>query len=217
MKQTKVLVVGVGGLGKAMMHEALARGLSVSILARDQGRLEAALGPDVTGRLAGVTIGDGTDQSTLDRALPGMDVVLSGRGADPTLAASLSAAIKRHDVGKLCWPAGTTNVLANDGVTPNYQTLVHLGAWVEPAFRAHGACIDAIRESGVNHVIFCPGRMGRGSAGQRSEDVRSTIRINRDGGPFVSYEDAGWVMLEGAVSSIYDGQLVSAGTTIGEI
>lgn len=214
MKQTKVLVVGVGGLGKAIVHEALARGLSVSVLARDQGRLEAALGPDVTGRLAGVTIGDGTDQGTLDRALPGMDVVLSGRGADPALAASLGAAIKRHGVGKLCWPAGTTNVLADDGVTPNYQTLGHLGAWVEPAFRAHGASIDAIRESGVDHVIFCPGRMG--SAGQRSEDVRSTIRINRDGGPFVSYEDAAWVMLEGATSSVYDGQLVSAGTTIGK-
>lgn len=65
------------------------------------------------------------------------------------------------------------------------------------------------------HVIFCPGRMG--SAGQRSADVRSTIRINRDGGPFVSYEDAAWVMLEGAASNTYDGQLVSAGTAIGEI
>lgn len=77
-------------------------------------------------------------------------------------------------------------------------------------YRTHQACIDAIREEDINYVIFCPGRMA--SVGHRSPDVRSSVRINRDAGMFCSYEDAAWVMLEGAVTDTYDRQLVSAAT-----
>lgn len=59
-----------------------------------------------------------------------MDVVVSGRGADAELARALAAAVRRNGVGKLCWPAGSTNALADDGVTPNYRTLRSLGPWV---------------------------------------------------------------------------------------
>jgi hypothetical protein len=38
------------------------------------------------------------------------------------------------------------------------------------------------------------------------------MRINRDAGPFVSYEDAAWVMLEAATTHDYDRQLVSGAT-----
>jgi len=50
------------------------------------------------------------------------------------------------------------------------------------------------------------------SLGRRIPDVRSTIRINRDGGPVVSYEDAAWVMIEAATTDAFDRELVSAGT-----
>lgn len=48
--------------------------------------------------------------------------------------------------------------------------------------------------------------------GQRSTDVARTVRVNRDGGPFVSYEDAAWVMLEATTTHRWDDQLISAGT-----
>lgn len=210
MQSISVLVVGVGGLGTCMVREALERGLRVSVLVRSKAKLAATLGRELEGRLDRIVEGDGTNPQVLDDALAGVDVVLSGRGADPELARKLAAAVKRNGVAKLCWPGGTTNVLADDGVTPNYQRLIHLGSWVEGAYRAHGACIDAIRETGINYVIFCPGRMA--GAGQRSPDVRATVRINRDAGPFVSYEDAAWVMLEAATTHDYDRQLVSAAT-----
>lgn len=210
MQAMSVLIVGVGGLGTCMVREAVERGLRVSVVARSREKLQTALGPALEARLDRIVVGDGTDPQVLDDALSGVDVVLSGRGADPRLATALAAAVQRNGVAKLCWPGGTTNVLADDGVTPNYQRLLHLGSWVEGAYRVHGACIDAIRQAGINHVIFCPGRMG--GVGQRSPDVRASVRINRDAGSFVSYEDAAWVMLEAATTHDYDRQLVSAAT-----
>ncbi|MGA4212734.1 NAD(P)-dependent oxidoreductase [Ralstonia nicotianae] len=212
MQPLSVLIVGVGGLGKCMVQEALERGLRVSVLVRNEAKLEAELGENILAKLSKITVGDGTNARVLDEAMSGIDVVLSGRGADPHLAQELAAAVKRIDVKKLCWPGGTTNVLADDGVTPNYRRLLHLGSWVEGAYRAHGACIDAIRQADINYVIFYPGRMA--SVGRRSPDVRASVRINRDSGPFASYEDAAWVMLEAATTNNYDRQLVSAATKL---
>lgn len=211
MKSLDVLIVGVGGLGRCMVQEALGRNLRVSVLVRNRARLDADLGASTMARLRNVTLGDGTDAVVLDHAISAGGVVLSGRGADPRLAAAIAAGVRRNGAAKLCWPAGSTNVLADDGVTPNYQRLLPMGGWVEAAYRAHGACIDAIRATGINYVIFCPGRMG--SAGRRSPDPGAAVRINRDAGPFVSYEDAAWVMLEAATTAAWDRQLVSAATS----
>lgn len=210
MKPLRILIVGVGGLGKCLVQEALERGLNVSVLVRHRDKLAAELGEAVLSQLENVHIGDGTDARALDSAIRGIDVVLSGRGAAPDLAEALAAAVARNGVKKLCWPGGTTNVLADDGVTPNYKQLLHLGNWVEQTYVVHGKCIEAIRRAGVNFVIFCPGLMK--SKGQRSPDIQKTIRINRDAGPFVSYEDAAWVILEAATTTTYDEQLVSAAT-----
>lgn len=210
MTNTHVLIIGVGGLGTAMVHEALERGCRVSVQVRDRSRLQQRLDRDTLDRLEAVHVGDASDATGLDEAMSGTSVVLSGIGAAPKLATSLAAAVDRNDPGKLCWPAGSTNVKADDGVTPNYQTLRDLGDWVEGAYRTHQACIDAIRDAGINYVILCPGRMD--SVGHRSQDVRSSVRVDRDAGSFLSYEDAAWVMLEGALTDAYDHQLVSAAT-----
>lgn len=210
MQNPSVLIVGVGGLGQCMVHEALERGLRVSVLVRNRDKLAATLGDATMARLHTVTVGDGSDPATLDAAMHDIDVVLSGRGADPYLARALAEAVERHGGGKLCWPAGTTNVMADDGITPNYMRLRHLGSWVEGAYRTHGACIDEIRLTGIRYVIFCPGRMA--STGRRSPNVCASIRVDRDAGAFVSYEDAAWVMLEAATTSTYDNQLISAAT-----
>ena len=210
MHKPHILVIGVGGLGACMVQEALERDLKVSVLVRNKARLSEILGEDLAAKLERVIVGDGNHTDVLDDALAGVDVVLSGRGADPVLAQEFATAVKRNQVQKLCWPGGTTNVLAEDGVTLNYLQLGHLGDWVEGAYQAHKACIDAIKNAQINYVIFCPGRMS--GAGQRSADVQASIRINRDAGPFVSYEDAAWVMLEAATTDRFDGQLVSAAT-----
>lgn len=212
MEALSVLIVGVGGLGKCMVHEALERGLRVSVLVRNRAKLEGELAEEIVAKFNKITVGDGTNAKVLDVAMPGIDVVLSGRGADPHLARELAAAVKRNSVNKLCWPGGSPNVMADDGVTPNYKRLLHLGSWVEGAYRTHGACIDAIHQADINYVIFCPGRMA--GVGQRSPDVRASVRINRDAGSFVSYEDAAWVMLEGAITNTYDRQLISAATNL---
>lgn len=206
----QLLVVGVGGLGSSIVGEALGRGVRVSVLVRNAAKLEQALGPGTASRLDQVFVGDGTDPVALEEAMTGMDVVLSGFGANPTMAQALAEAVRRNSPDKLVWPAGTTNVKDEDGVTPNYRRLLSLGAWVEPAYRAHQACIDAIRATGITSVIFCPGVMR--AVGRRSAEIASRVRIDRDGGPFTSYEDAAWVMVEAAVTDRFDNQLVSVGT-----
>lgn len=206
----RLLVVGVGGLGTCVVSEALERGLAVSVVVRDEAALVQRISAATVDLLDTVIVGEGTNPDVLDTAMADVDVVVSGRGADLTLSRQLAAAVHRNQPTKLCWPGGTTNVLAEDGHTPNYKTLGHLGSWVNDAYAGHQACIDAIRDTGINYVIFCPGRMA--STGYRSNDVRATVRINRDAGPFVSYEDAAWVIVEAAVTDTYDRQLVSAAT-----
>ncbi|MCI1257439.1 MULTISPECIES: NAD(P)H-binding protein [Corynebacterium] len=207
---SRLLVIGVGGLGRCMVNEALERGQDVSVLVRDRSRLEEQVGSGTVAKLAEVTVGDATDPVVLDSALVGIDVVLSGRGADPSVARELAAAVVRHPVRKICWPAGSTNVLAEDGETPNYRELLPTWPVAEQVYRTHQECIDLLEESGVTCVFFCPGKMG--SAGHRSPGVAQTVRVNRDAGRFVSYEDAAWVMLEAALTDRYDNLRVSAST-----
>lgn len=206
----RVLIAGIGGLGVHMVREALERGASVSVLARDRERLAARLGEETLARLTAVTIGDATDPATLDAAMRDVDVAISGNGAHKTMARQMAEAVKRNGLRKLIWPAGGSNAMSEDGVTPAYQQYLDWWPAAEQVYRAHQACIDAIRETGITYMIFAPGRMT--THGYRSADVRSTIRINRVAGMSVSYEDAAWVMLEAALTDAYDRQIVSAAT-----
>ena len=206
----RVLIVGVGGLGTHMVHEALERGAQVSVLVRNPAKLEASIDVETLGRLHKIFVGDATDPAALDGAMQDIDVVLSGNGAHKRMASEMAQAVHRNHVDKLCWPAGGTNLMSEDGLTPAY--LAHAGAGfnAEAIYKAHQACIDAIRETGINYVILCPGRMT--SAGYRSPDVRSSVRINRPVGMSLSYEDAAWVMLEAAFTDGWDRELVGAST-----
>ena len=205
-----VLIVGVGGLGSHMVREALERGAQVSVVVRNKAKLDTRLDPETIGKLTFITVGDATDPATLDAAMQNVDVVLSGNGAHPKMAREMAAAVKRNGVQKLIWPAGGSNAMAEDGVTPAYKQYLDWWPGAEKVYRAHQACIDAIKETGINYVIFGPGRMA--TAGHRSPDVRSTVRINRVAGMSVSYEDAAWVMLEAAFTDTYDRELISAAT-----
>ena len=100
--------------------------------------------------------------------------------------------------------------MSEDGVTPDWVNVAKYWPPAERAYAAHGACIDAIRATGINHVVFCPGFMQ--AAGQKTAATPS-IRINRPspGTAVGSYEDAAWVMVQAAEVSDYDGQLITAG------
>lgn len=206
----KILIVGVGGLGKHMVHEALERGAQVSVMVRDRTKLEDRLDPGTLARLTRITVGDATDPAALDQAMQDIDVVLSGNGAHKKMAHEMAEAVKRNSVGKLIWPAGGTNLMGDDGITPAYKAYANASFNAEAIYKAHQACIDAIREVGINYVIFCPGRMT--PVGHRSPDVASTVRVNRVAGMAVSYEDAAWVILEAALTDQWDRQLISAAT-----
>lgn len=206
----KILIVGVGGLGEHMVHEAHERGAQVSVMVRDRAKLDDRLAPATIAKLKKITIGDATDPAALDEGMRGIEVVLSGNGAHKKMAREMAEAVKRNRVGKLIWPAGGTNLLADDGITPAYKAYAGASFNAEAIYKAHQACIDAIRDVGVNYVIFCPGRMT--PAGHRSPDVASTVRVNRVAGMAVSYEDAAWVILEAALTDQWDRQLISAAT-----
>jgi uncharacterized protein YbjT (DUF2867 family) len=179
-------------------------------MVRDESRLRARLDEETLRRLTTITVGDATDPAALDRAIQGIDVALSGNGANREMAHQMALAVQRNNVQKLIWPAGGSNVMAEDGITPAYLTHMDRFPRAKDIYHAHQVCIDAIRETGINYMIFCPGRMT--THGHRSPDVRSSVRINRVAGMSVSYEDAAWVMLEGALTDAYDRRLVSAAT-----
>ncbi len=80
---------------------------------------------------------------------------------------------------------------------------------------AHAPCIDALKASGSNFVIFCPGRMlPRGQVSvppptiMRRGDPKYDSKMH-----FVSYEDAAHAMLEAATVNDYDGTHIQAVTT----
>ena len=205
----KVLVVGAtGGLGQCLVQEALRRGHQVSVLVRDEEKLKSTTSID-TKSLTNVYIGDGGDAAAVGSACEGKDIVLSGSGAYEPLARTVAEQCKEKGVKKFVYVAGATNVMNEDGVTPLYKYWATKWAGAESAYLAHGKCIEAIRATGINYVVFCPAMMK--SVGATSEPPPA-IRINRPSGDFVSFEDAAWTMLQAAESSDYDGQLITAAT-----
>jgi uncharacterized protein YbjT (DUF2867 family) len=209
----KMLVVGAtGGLGQCLVREALSRGHIVSVLARDRAKLVSILGDATVGRLANIHVGDAKNPIIAGAAVTGQDIVFGAQGADAEFARVVAEQTKAAGAKKFVFVAGATNVLEEDGVTPAYIRWKEMWKPAESAFHAHGACIDAIRKTGVPFVIFCPAMMD--SLGLKSPGLPevANIRVNRPSGPFVSFEDAAWVMLEAAEGSQWDGELVTAST-----
>jgi uncharacterized protein YbjT (DUF2867 family) len=132
-----------------------------------------------------VHIGDGADASSVRAACNGIDVVLSGSGGVESLARNVA---KEMQVKKFVYVAGASNLMSEDGVTP----VGKLNPNYEGYYNTHAPCIDAVKRSGVNFVVFCPGYMK--SLGFKSNPMPK-ITVNRPAGGFVSFEDAAQVML----------------------
>ena len=102
----KLLVVAAaGGLGSAVVREALSRGnLSVSVLVRSPDKLREVLGDDVA-RLQAVHVGSAADAAAVASAVLGADAVVSCAPPDPTVAHTLAHACVEAGA-KFMWTAG---------------------------------------------------------------------------------------------------------------
>ncbi|KAI9344052.1 hypothetical protein BDR26DRAFT_858078 [Obelidium mucronatum] len=204
----RVLIVGAtGGLGQQITHEALKRGHTVSVLVRSQDKLKE-LFSDLS-PFANIHFGDGTDAATLATATANTDFVLNAVGSRPEIALAVATAAKANQVSKLVHIAGATNVLAEDGTKLEWTNWTSRWSGAENAFKTHQAGIDAIKSTGINHVVFCPGFMK--SVGAASVPPVA-VRVNRPSGDFVSYEDAAVVFLDAIEKNEWDGKLITAAT-----
>ncbi len=146
---TVLVTGGTGFVGPKIVHALRARDLPTRALVRDR-RRGAKLGP------LGVELveGDVTDRASLRRAVAGCDTVvhlvaiITGRPADFERVMAkgtrdLIAAAKEEGVSRfVLMSALGVNEQTNDTV---------------PYFRAKWAMETAVRESGLEHVIFRPG------------------------------------------------------------
>lgn len=204
----KVLIVAAtGGLGRVLVKEALARGHTVSVLVRNPEKLAGALPAEDVSRLA-VIQGDGSDTAKVRLAAAGQDVVFGCKGGDVDFARVLAEQSKAVGA-KLIFVAGATNIDMEDGM-PAVQYFETRWAPARAAYTSHQACIDAIRATGVNHIVFCP--PGMHSVGAKSSPPPTVrLRFPKDS-MFCSYEDAASVMMDAAETSAYDGQHITAVT-----
>ena len=81
-------------------------------------------------------------------------------------------------------------------------------------YNAHTPCIEVVRASGANHIVWCPGLM---KSGVRSQPQPKTLLFADPAGlkswDFVSYEDAAQVielLLSAAETNEFDGKCISA-------
>lgn len=207
-----VLVVGAtGGLGKCLVQECLARGLSTAVLVRNKEKFYTEFDNiDYVWPESNVFVGDAaSDVSLIKKACEGKDVVFIGVGAVEAIARNVAEQAKASGVKKVVHVAGATNVMDADGVTPLWKKFASSWPPAEKAFIAHGSCIDAIRRTGINYVIFCPAYM---SARGKKSSPTAVPKINRESGNFVSYEDAAHIMVDAAEKSDWDGELITAAT-----
>ena len=118
----KLLVVAAaGGLGSAVVREALSRNLSVSVLVRSPDKLREVLGADDVARLQAEHVGSAADAAAVSSALQGADAVISCAPPDPAVAHTLAHACVQAGA-KIMWTAGACAATRVRG------TLVPVGA-----------------------------------------------------------------------------------------
>ena len=208
-----LLIVGAGGgLGKALVREALSRGAKVSVLVRSAAKYSAEAAEELP-RLAAVHEGSGADPAAVAKAASaaGASVVLGCMGGDAAFARGIAEGAAAAGVHKLVGVAGATNLRDEDGVTPLWIKWAQKWPPAESAFKAHGGAIAAYREvaaatPGFVYTVFCPPYMAAKGA---VSSPRLAIRVDRPGLDFISFEDAAWTMMEAATSSTYDNALIT--------
>ncbi len=200
-----LIVSATGGLGSNLVKEALSRGHIVSVCIRDQRKLLDQLGADID-RLASINIGSADDADFIKTSMKDIDVVLSAAPASPDIAKIVADAVVTSGARKLVWVAGASNMVEDDGVTLHHHKFGPTGVGY---YNAHAPCIEAIKRSGANFVIFCPGLMKpAGSKSPTPPEIFTRCKLGQV--DFVSYEDAAWAMIQVAETDTFDMQLCEA-------
>lgn len=209
-----LLIVGAaGGLGRAIVREALSRGARVSVLVRDAGKFAASDAGSEVPRLAGVHVGSGDDPAVVAAAAraAGATVVVGCKGGDAPFARGVARGAAAAGVPKVVTVAGATNLADADGVTPLWHKWAARWPPAESAYHAHAAAIAETRAAaaeapGLAYVVFCPPYMA--ARGAVSEPPPAIV-VNAEGASFISYEDAAWIMMEAAGRADLDNTLIT--------
>jgi uncharacterized protein YbjT (DUF2867 family) len=187
-----VLVAGAtGGTGQEVVDQALAQGLHVRALVRDQSKARMLFGD----RVQYVT-GDVREPRSLKKAVKGVDEVICALGSsvqrDPENSPERVdyAGVKAlADAAKV---AGVSQfiLVSSMGVThPEHQLNAMLDNILEWKLKGE----DAVRATGINYTIVRPGALTNEPGGQRG--VRIMQGDPRDGEGSISRSDVAAVLI----------------------
>lgn len=162
----RVLVVGAtGGTGHEVVQQARAKGYAVRALVRDADKARALLGADVE-----FVVGDVRSGDTLERAVKGVDYVVSALGSnsrkDPTNKPEVIDYGAVRDLATAAAKAKVKQIVlvSSMGVTdpnaPLNKMFDNILLW---KFKGE----EAVRASGVPYTIVRPGGLSNDAGGQR--------------------------------------------------
>jgi uncharacterized protein YbjT (DUF2867 family) len=161
-----VLVAGAtGGTGQEVVEQALAHGLRVRALVRDEAKARMLFGDRVQ-----YAIGDVREPRTLKRAVKGAGQVISALGAnvqrDPENSPELVDFAGVKALAEAAKAAGVSQfiLVSSMGVThPDQQTNATLGNILSWKLKGE----EAVRATGINYTIVRPGELTNEPGGLR--------------------------------------------------
>lgn len=188
--KTAVITGGTAGLGLALAREFVSQGVSVGLVARNSGRLDAivselsAAGPEVVGETADVCDGGeaGRAISGLASRLGRIDVLINNVGVSSRFdiqaagAGDYLAALRSNLFSAVhCTAAAMPELLVRRGSVVNIASLSAKTAW--PFMAPYGVSKAALAAyshqlrlelgSRLHVLLVCPGPLRRGDAGIR--------------------------------------------------
>jgi uncharacterized protein YbjT (DUF2867 family) len=187
-----VLVAGAtGGTGQEVVEQALAQGLRVRALVRDEAKARMLFGDRVQ-----YAVGDVREPRSLKRAVKGVGQVISALGAnvqrDPENSPELVDYAGVKALAEAAKAAGVSQfiLVSSMGVThPDHQLNAMLGNIL--SWKSKGE--DAVRATGINYTIVRPGELTNEPGGRRG--VRITQGDPTDGEGTISRSDVASVLV----------------------
>lgn len=175
-----VLVAGAtGGTGQEVVEQALARGLRVRALVRDEAKARMLFGDRVQ-----YAVGDVRQPRTLKRAVKGVSQVISALGAnvqrDPENSPELVDYAGVKALAEAAKAAGVSQfiLVSSMGVThPDHQLNAMIGNIL--SWKSKGE--NAVRATGINYTIVRPGELTNEPGGRRGVRIMQGDPIDGEG------------------------------------
>jgi putative NADH-flavin reductase len=195
--QTILVIGATGGIGRAVLEQAEAAGLSVTVLVRDPSRLPPS------SRLARVVTGDLLETpGVLDQAIPGHAVVISALGVGKSFASgrlisrsapAIVAAMRQHGVRRLIFTSAF-GVGATRRDTPLLPRLF-IATLLRDIYADKHAGEQAILQSELDWTIVYPVGL---TDGPKTGKYRVGERLPLKGFPTIARADVADFMLRQA-------------------